>query len=331
MGKRKPELTKLTNKELIESALKQIQELGYTIQDVKLGNCYFLFEDEDDSICHFKIKEIPGFLFAFWNTCRFDTIEYQIEKNGYGETWADSLHINPKSELVFFTQYERELDKFKPSRSGFVTGIYRQAWFESKQENQEDMIRKEEWYMYDLEDILEFMKKHPIKSYVYSMNQSINIWDEISNYKALKLFITDWYCDKKHKLINYLKLKRDTYCSLKFVKKLKTMNVIVFDRGENWSPRLQISLRRRKPLILEQYEQDLDLIDTFEEKHFNKGVSIDLWDENINENSTKEDLDKDKDLEERYFKMIETIRKSDEDSDDNYKIIYMDVEYKYDK
>ena len=41
------------------SALNAIRDLGYTVLDDVYGNSYFVFDGEDDSICHFKIKEIP--------------------------------------------------------------------------------------------------------------------------------------------------------------------------------------------------------------------------------------------------------------------------------
>lgn len=323
MGKRKPELSKLTNKELNESALKQIQELGFTVYDVKMGNCYFLFEDEDDSICHFRIKEIPGFLFAFWNICRFDPIEKQVEKYGYGDTWADSMHINPKSELVFFTQYEKEIDKFKPSRSGFVCGLYRHAWYESENDTPDKMIHKEEWWMYELEDILSFMKKHPIKAYVYACAEIRNIWDEVSGLKALHIYLKESNYRIRSKIRKWFKLKYQIFLSLKLVKKLKSMNVILFDRGESWSPRLQISLRRKKPIILETYQNDEWKVNKFEEKHWNQ-ISIDYWDVEINKDSTQEDLEKDKELEQKFFNMVEHIK--NKDNEDDYKILYMEVD-----
>lgn len=49
----------VTNKRLINSLLKCIGELGYTITDRVFGSCYFVFEGNKNSICHFHIKEIP--------------------------------------------------------------------------------------------------------------------------------------------------------------------------------------------------------------------------------------------------------------------------------
>ena len=61
MTKGNPEVSKLSNKELMESALSAIKGMGFTPIDVSYGNTYFCFEGEDDSICHFHIKEIPRF------------------------------------------------------------------------------------------------------------------------------------------------------------------------------------------------------------------------------------------------------------------------------
>lgn len=323
MGKGNPKLSKLTNKELMESALNEIKSFGYTLYDIKLGNCYFVFEDEDDSICHFKIKEIPGFLFAFWNTCRFDSIEKQIEKSGIGNTWADGLQISPLSELVFFTQYEREIDKFKPSRSGFVHGIYRQAWYESEENN--DMVRREEWHSYNLEEILEFMKKHRYQAYVHACRESKNIWESVSGIKAFKEYVFDTICYYKNRISDYIKLTYQKICSKNLARRLKTMNVIIFDRGECWSPRLQISFRRRKNISLDEYDKDLNRIDLFEMKHWNN-ISIDQWEVFIDKDSKHEDLEKDKELAEKFADLVKRIK---DNNDEEMKLLYIKMEGKH--
>ena len=67
--KKKPQLRKLTNKELIDSALNMIESLGFHITDRVYGNCYFLFEGDENSIAHFHIKELPRVficILAYW-------------------------------------------------------------------------------------------------------------------------------------------------------------------------------------------------------------------------------------------------------------------------
>ena len=58
-------LIKLTNKELIESAFNGIEKEGFHIIERVFGNSYLLFGGEDDSICHFHIREIPRISVCF--------------------------------------------------------------------------------------------------------------------------------------------------------------------------------------------------------------------------------------------------------------------------
>lgn len=61
-----PKLKKLSNRELMESAFAQIEnDLGFHIKDKNYGDTYFVFKGNEDSICHFHIKEIPRFSFCF--------------------------------------------------------------------------------------------------------------------------------------------------------------------------------------------------------------------------------------------------------------------------
>ena len=56
----RPKPTKLSNKKLIDSALKMIEEeTGFHVIDVEYGDTYFLFTGPKNSICRFHIKEIP--------------------------------------------------------------------------------------------------------------------------------------------------------------------------------------------------------------------------------------------------------------------------------
>ena len=99
------------NKELIESFLETLEnDLNITILNTGYGNSYFIFEGEDNSICEFYIKEIPGFKFGVWLTSRFDNIKDCLERNT--TLWSDYLYVPTRSELVLFAQYELFIDKF---------------------------------------------------------------------------------------------------------------------------------------------------------------------------------------------------------------------------
>ena len=156
----------LSNRKLIQSAIEQIEyETGYHITDIEFGDSYFFFEGSKNSICHFHIKEFPKFKFAFWTADRVD------------KEWFDGK-MSSRTELIFFTQFERDIDKFKPSHSGFTQGIYRDAWWEVP-EGKTHRVKQEMWSLYDLTDTLKFMHEHPYQAYVYvgaQLNHSWDIW-----------------------------------------------------------------------------------------------------------------------------------------------------------
>lgn len=243
-------LEKLTNKQLIETLLKQIEEnTGFHISSKEYMNSYFMYSDKEfDTICHFRIKEIPGFLFALWNTSRV-TMPYE--------------NLSPLSELIFFTQYERDLDKFKPSRSGFVVGLYRNRYIDNTLTKLDE--DREIWNTYELEDILQYMHKHPVKSYVYVQMQMQNVWEEVSGFTALQMFLKDWLDDKKFKLANHLKLKQQISAVQDLAKHLKCTSVFAFNRNEHLYPSISVNVRRKDNVLLKDYEHDTDLLAEFED------------------------------------------------------------------
>lgn len=300
----KAKLTKLSNRKLIEMAFTQIEEdTGFHIIDKQYGDTYFIAKGPKDSICHFHVKEIPGFLFAFWTTNRFDSIEKALES--HTPTWADYYNISSESELVFFTQHERSIDKFKPSYSGFVQGIYRRAWYEKNDKNKR--VKKEELYLGDVPDILEFMHDHPIKSYIYSGFGRDKVYYEISGLKALHIYLRDTYCHYKYKIKNKLKLNNLIKVSKKFVKKLKTMNYII-ELEQGHSPEISIRLARKNHINTDDFKKDVNIIDKFEEKYFNS-ISIQTWFEYIvdNETLTPEIIKRDADLNRRFHSYAKSI------------------------
>lgn len=288
----KKKLTKKTNLELMNSVLTKIESYGYHIKDKEFGSCYFVFDGEDNSICHFHIKEIPGFLFGLWHISRYDDIKYQIKKNGIGHTWADSLNISPLTEIIFFTQYERDLNKFKPSQSGFVTGLFRECWEES--DDADKIIEKEDWYDYQLENILEFMKKHPIRSSEYAGLSNSYIWENDSN--GISIFyrwLKEWYYYYLYKLSKKLKLLLQINRTKYLLRKFKTFDYFLIDRGPGWSPRLDLFIRHKVGSNIKKQIKEQDKLNKFYDKWFNqmyiRQFDIDKLDSEMSEQDKEED------------------------------------------
>jgi hypothetical protein len=316
-------VTKLSNKELVESAFRQIEDdIGFHIIDVEFMNSYSVFGGEDNSICQFHIKEIPHFLFAFWSVNRFDTLEYQKEHNIV--LWSDSLDVSSKSELIFFTQYERDIDKFKPSRSGFVTGIFRESYL--KGETTETASRVEEWNNYELNNILNYMHKHPIKAAEYSGCQTRYIWDDDrSGFKIFRIWLKDWYYHYKYKLKGYIKYKKQIKVAKHIAKKLKCSYSMIIDKGECCNPRIGIYFRRKPEANIKEYLQELDIMEKFDSKYWNDidivQFDIDLTETNISE----KDWEEDKQLLISYKELVSYYKEKTDDGD-NSKIIYDNME-----
>ena len=284
-------MSKSRNRKLIESLFKQIEkELGYHIVDKQFGNCYFIVESkEPDTICHFHIKELPGYLFGIWNICRYDTIQYEVENNL--SLWSDNLHISSKSELIFFTQYEKEVDKFKPSRSGMVTGLRRITY-------EEDDKLITEWDIDELEVVLKYMKKHKYKSYVNIYNENKFVYRELSGITCFKIY----YRDKWNRFItnikDTLKLKIQIYKSKKLIKKLKDVYYYILDYGENCYPRIHIIVRRKPNIDIDTFIDNINTLQKFD--YDNTDISVFWMDKDISERLNKKERQEDKDLLKRF-------------------------------
>lgn len=279
------------NRKLIESLFKQIErDLGYHIVDEQYGNCYFIVESkEPDTICHFHIKELPGYLFGIWNICRYDTIQYEVENNL--SLWSDNLHISSKSELIFFTQYEKEMDKFKPSRSGMVTGLRRITYTE-------DNKSVTEWDIDELEVVLKYMKKHKYKAYVNIYNENKFVYKEYSSFKCFRSYYKHKWNRFTTNVKNNLKLKIQIYKSKKLVRRLEDVYYYILDYGENCYPRIHIIVRRKPDIDIDTFIDNINMLQKFD--YDNTDISVFWMDMDISEKMNKKERIEDKDLLKRF-------------------------------
>lgn len=108
----------LTNKQLMDGVLEKLRSHGLTPYKVEFPTGYFLFMNQTDyEIMHFKLKELPEFLFGVWN--------------------KELTFDNDETKKVPFIFGEREclLDKFKPSRAEW-SPLYNKTHFVKEQEEQ---------------------------------------------------------------------------------------------------------------------------------------------------------------------------------------------------
>lgn len=279
------------NRKLIEELFFQIENnLEYHIIDKQFGNCYFIIESkEPDTICHFHIKELPGYLFGIWNICRYDTIPNLLKHNS--SLWSDNLHINSKSELIFFTQYEKEIDKFKPSRSGMVTGLRRITY-------EEDNKLITEWDIDELELVLSYMKKHKYKAYVNIYNENKFVYKEYSSFKCFRSYYKHKWNRFTTNVKNNLKLKIQIYKSKKLVRRLEDVYYYILDYGENCYPRIHIIVRRKPDIDIDTFIDNINMLQKFD--YDNTDISVFWMDMDISEKMNKKERIEDKDLLKRF-------------------------------
>lgn len=108
----------LTNKQLMYGVLDKLRSHGLTPHKIEFPDGYFLFMNQTDyEIMHFKLKEVPEFLFGVWN--------------------KELTFDNDETKRVPFIFGEREclLDKFKPSRAEW-SPLYNDEHIGGSQEEQ---------------------------------------------------------------------------------------------------------------------------------------------------------------------------------------------------
>ena len=255
-------IPKMTNCEKIKSFLAQVeQETKYHVIKKKFNEGYILTYGQD-STCSFEIKEIPGFLFGLWSV-----------KNVQPDTYTC---VNPDDELIFFAQYKRDLDKFKPSHSGYVLGTRRYVWEEQKNGEELELIM--EWSIDRIVAALKFMHKHPIKAYYCVGFETPYVWNmPNNNLKLLAHFIDSWCYYWKSQFKYWIHLKYIIHHSLKLAKSLKYYYVNVRDFGDSCSPRIWLELRQKDQTLDEsnvELVKENNRIDKFENKYFND-ISLD--------------------------------------------------------
>lgn len=172
---------KVSKTKIKEECFNLLKEHGFTVTDVSVGNGYFLFEFGKNSVVHFKIKEIPYWLFGLW-------ILKDKEKKVY--------------TIQFFGEKIDWIDKFKPSRTTISSSaddgsdeIYYRVPFVFTKKNMTNYPSMDMAVFHEIDKLQRLKKNRRIAEYGMSgTNLSFLkwLWDEISFYDIEKP-VTDLY------------------------------------------------------------------------------------------------------------------------------------------
>lgn len=148
--------------------IEHLETNGFHPTDVDYGNSYFIFKYCKDMEVHFHIKELKGWRFGIW--------------------W----NLDGEKTFDFFTQYERDIDKFKPSASTLV---------------KED-VALEDWYLKDLVEMCRFIKKHPYRAWALDQSHTRDIWEWDTLDDAVKEYVKSWWEDLRFNQVHERMRKR---------------------------------------------------------------------------------------------------------------------------
>ena len=245
-----PELRKLTNKHLIEDFMKDLKKnTGFNFYDIHFKDGYFVMEYGKDSICHFKIKEIPGFLFAIWLSCNCKLKEY-------GHGFIDA-------ELYLFSQPILTLDKFKPTRCALLEPACRNLVKPNGAKRWE-----EEWMDYGAIQMLKFMKKHRYIAYHIGKNDYYEEWDRISGFGAFIEYLSDKFYYFRKDLKRDIQAKRAGKDVVKRLKKLDFCRTVVTDDKDPYNARINVIYYEPRDITEEQDKASQELYDYIDEKYW---------------------------------------------------------------
>lgn len=192
---------------------KGLEDSDYHATDIENLNGYFIFYYGKNSVVHFRIKECPGWYFGIW----WDTIDEE----------------NKTVKGTFFTQYERDIDKFKPTASDHTTRI--EVSYETKSKH--DGV-----WLLDLtvSYILKYLNKHFYKAWCgygkYSDGSELLCWYRYIKYRWY-LFRDEFLTEKASKwCVKYLK---------KILERLYEGEVLV-SKTEDQSPKYELCISYEK-------------------------------------------------------------------------------------
>lgn len=197
-------------KKCTEVFFEELSKENFTAIDIEYLDGYFIFGFGTNSVVHFHIKECPDWQFGVW---------WDEPKDG-------------KISCEFFTQYEKDIDKFKPSRSSFCHTLYCFNYEE------EGIGGFNNWYS---SQMLKFIEEHPILAWGrdycgYDYNTEYVNPLKVG-FKFYKHRFEEWEEETVKNFLNKLALR---YANKHIIPLITEGEAYIEDKGDNWSPRFQI-------------------------------------------------------------------------------------------
>jgi hypothetical protein len=197
------------------------EELEYTIEDVEYLDGYFIFGMGTNSVVHFHIKETPGWKYGIW----WSPVSKQDSEDPEHPTTYETNRLH----CSIFTQYEEEIDKFKPSASTFVKEF---TFY---------LDNTSGYGMWEFVKTIKFIHDEPYLAFYREMHYTDFNQEHITRAKAKSYFERHFKqkkLEEEAEALNNRELLKTIYTILK--EDLDEGNCFIHDRGDRWSPRYEI-------------------------------------------------------------------------------------------
>ena len=214
------EATKLTFKK-IKKELKQL-DIVTKVTNIQYLDGYFIFGTGTNSVVHFYLDCTPGWKYGIW----WSPVETKDSTEDDRKYEINKLHCS------IFTQFEEEIDKFKPSAS-----TYHRNFNITFSEN-------ENCFEYDFNEFvrdIKFIHKEPYLAFYREMRYCDFNQEHITREEAKEYYDKhfDWKRKSEEVKIQNDKELLSTLYNV-FKEDIDSGDMFIQDRGECWSPRYDL-------------------------------------------------------------------------------------------
>jgi hypothetical protein len=150
------------NHQIAEQVFDLMRKYGFKPYNIEYGNSYFIFEGEDDSVVHFRVKGVwKHWKFGMWINSEYLAKEELDREANINPPWKEGNKV-----VRLFAQYDTCIDKFKPSRSELLVEMEARNYEEDR----------EDWY--ELRNMLQMMRRHPFMCYCGFCGDHAGYWGD---------------------------------------------------------------------------------------------------------------------------------------------------------
>lgn len=205
--------------ECLKNFLELYHDFNITIEDVEYLDGYFIFGTGTNSVVHFHIKETPSWKYGIW----WEPVETKES------TEENPMYETNRLRCRIFTQYEEEIDKFKPSASVFVEEC---DFFLGDTPNYD---------IWDFAKDIKFIHDEPYLAFYREVHYTNFNHKHITRAKA-KSFYEKYFKQKKAAEACVQQNDREMLYTIYTILKedIDEGNCFIADRGDNWYPRYEL-------------------------------------------------------------------------------------------